>query len=1066
MMQLLTVEAINLDNQLRSAAPQEMKKGRALYLGKEVLVDHVDARSARLTVAEAPGSQALCRVAIGLNGNQVTSSCTCNHAYPWTLCRHRVAGLLELVEYLTDHPPSIWKAVLSQAAQAPTRKTSSGPQKIIVFSLQAHGGSWRVTPYALLAKYFSDEALGDRKAFAAIVESELLGAQATPIRSRPNPQTYRAASADDVAAATLALGGNSYEYSYGYSYAPSISEALLAFLPHCFVFYGTLNDPLKKLIDVPADPARLALAVEETADGLRVATTLLLGERRIKLSPRKIKTVVRNPLWLLIDTTTLVQVEDAAAVQTLVEHPQLIIPRDERDEFFDNYLVPLADALPLSGPAIRWEQVEAEPTPRLYLSEAAGDMQAALRFAYGAYELPYEKTPPDTVTKRAATSDATLARIQRRPEDEQQAYSALSSFGLKRGLEPGSFLLRKGVDTVDFLLQHVPKLTANGYEIFGEENLTTAKVNRNKPTISFNVSSGIDWFDLNGVVNFGEIAVALKDIRRAVRKKERYIKLADGSIGAIPPEWVERYRHLFALGDDVGDGLRLGNHHLTLIDQLLGEADRVAADAQFEERRQKLRSFETIAARPLPPGFVGELRSYQKAGYDWLHFLHEYGFGGCLADDMGTGKTIQTLAFLWSLRASGHAHHADLLVVPRSLIFNWQREAQRFTPELKIQVHADQTRVRDTAAFAGADLILTTYGVMRRDIEVLREYPFHYIVLDESQAIKNPAGETSKAARLLKGEHRLCLTGTPVENSTSELWSQFAFLNPGLLGNLDYFREEFVTPIERKKNPDAATFLRKLVYPFILRRTKEQVAKDLPPRTERVLMAEMEPPQRALYVQQRDLYRAKLLGLIEDEGMGNARMQILEGLLRLRQLSNHPRLVDQEYDGPSAKFELLWETLDTLRAEGHKALVFSQFVQMLSLVREELDAQGIPYAYLDGQTRDREAVVERFQTDPSLPFFLISLKAGGVGLNLTAADYVIHIDPWWNPAAEQQASDRSHRIGQDKPVFVYKLVLRDTVEEKILQLQEHKRALVDQLISPEGGVFKSLTREDVEALFT
>ena len=328
---------------------------------------------------------------------------------------------------------------------------------------------------------------------------------------------------------------------------------------------------------------------------------------------------------------------------------------------------------------------------------------------------------------------------------------------------------------------------------------------------------------------------------------------------------------------------------------------------------------------------------------------------------------------------------------------------------------------------------------MLRDIEILRNYRFHYVLLDESQAIKNPVAQSAKAARLLNADHRLVLTGTPVENSTYELWSQFAFLNPGLLGNMEYFKEEFGTPIEKHGEEQAAQFLRKMVYPFILRRTKDQVAPELPPRTERMLFSDMEPAQRKLYNRTRDYYRGVLLGMIEQEGMNDARMKILEGLLRLRQICNHPKLMDLQFHGESAKFELLIETLETLRAEGHKALVFSQFVEMLKLVRREMDLRHIPYTYLDGQTHNRQERVDTFQNDPKIPFFLISLKAGGVGLNLTAADYVIHIDPWWNPAVEMQATDRTHRIGQEKPVFVYKLIVRDSVEEKILQLQERKR---------------------------
>jgi non-specific serine/threonine protein kinase len=491
----------------------------------------------------------------------------------------------------------------------------------------------------------------------------------------------------------------------------------------------------------------------------------------------------------------------------------------------------------------------------------------------------------------------------------------------------------------------------------------------------------------------------------------------------------------------------------------------VEAAREFQERRERLRAFEQIVPQPLPQGFRGELRPYQKAGVDWLHFLHQYHFGGVLADDMGLGKTVQALVFLQSLKERGEAKRASLLVVPKSLLVNWQREAARFTPELRILEFTGAGRQKDPSIFDEYDIVLTTYGTMLRDVEFLRTYRFHYVILDESQAIKNPLAKTARAARLLNADHRLVMTGTPVENTTFELWSQFAFLNPGLLGSLESFKENFATPIESRGDEEAASTLRKLVYPFILRRTKAQVAPELPPRTERTLYVELEPAQRKLYNRLRDRYRAELLGLIETRGIQNARMKILEGLLRLRQVCIHPGLVEPTYREDAAKFELLFEMLETLRAENHKALVYSQFVEVLKRVRAGLEERGIAYAYLDGQTRDRHAQVDRFQSDPAVPFFLLSLKAGGVGLNLTAADYVIQLDPWWNPAVEMQAADRAHRIGQDKPVFIYKIIARETVEEKILQLQEKKRGLVEQLITTEESFFKSLTREDVEVLF-
>jgi len=721
--------------------------------------------------------------------------------------------------------------------------------------------------------------------------------------------------------------------------------------------------------------------------------------------------------------------------------------------------------------------VEAAPVKRLYLTDedsdtGSGELQVHLRFGYYDYEVPYEAHHPAITIRRKPESESwTLMRIHRQPELEEEIYRSVSSasHGIKRGgatLPANVFVLRSRVHPIDFLMRNVPRLASEGFETYGEEKLKSARVNRNKPTLSITVSSGIDWFDLHAEIKFGDVETTIQEVRKALRKKEHYVKLADGTIGEIPDEWIERYKHLFGLGEQTDEGVRLSNHHLTLVDQLLAEADRAKADPEFDRRKKRLLDFEGIQNRELPAGFTGELRHYQKAGYDWLHFLHEYEFGGCLADDMGLGKTVEALAFLLSLKESGHAQAANLLVLPRSLLINWQREAARFAPELKVHIHHGAGRKMDISEFSKYDLVLTTYGTMLRDIEKLREYKFHYVVLDESQAIKNPLAKTSKAARLLRSAHRLVLTGTPVENTTFELWSQFAFLNPGLLGNLEYFKREFGNPIEKQGDEDTSRFLRKMVYPFILRRTKAQVAPELPPRTERIIYSDMEPAQRKFYNKTRDYYRAMLMGVIEEQGMNHARKQVLEGLLRLRQICNHPKLVKENFRGKSAKFLLLLETLEKLQAEGHKALVFSQFVQMLKLVRAEMDAAKIPYVYLDGRTRKRQERVDRFQSDPDIPFFLISLRAGGVGLNLTAADYVIHIDPWWNPAVEMQATDRTHRIGQDKPVFVYKLIARNSVEEKILELQNRKKKDVEQLISTESSFFKNLSTEDVRVLFS
>jgi non-specific serine/threonine protein kinase len=1063
MINILTAEMLNEEHLARTTPAQNMEHGRADFEQGCATIESVQGPTARLLVRDHRNNHPY-QVMIWMNSNQVALTCTCRENYMWYACRHRVAAFLALREHLKVHPPKIWKAVLEQATQGAERRVSTNYAPII-FSLQQHSGHWSVVPVSLATRFFTPEQLGDHAAIAKVIEEQNLSWQAKPIKSRISRRSYPNATDGEVAAANLALGNPYAMYGYSYGREGSYYEAVLSFLPGCLVYTGEASDPLQERIDVLASVGEIEAALAQRSKGLKITTQVVAEGRTLPLRKRTTAVVIADPLWLLIDNT-LVQVRAPGGLASaLLDYPELTIPVADQDDFLENHLLPLTEHISLRGDLVTWEDVDVDPSPRLYLSESGPDLQAELRFGYGEYELPYDKRLLELSTRRKPGT-TTLARIKRRPQLEQAAWQNLSSFGLKRGPSPSIFLLRKTTQPIDFLLHQVPRLAEAGYTVFGEEALTSARINRNKPTISFNVNSGIDWFDVRAVISYGDLSVSLKELRQAIKKREKYVKLADGTIGALPEDWIARYRHMLGLGEETKDGqLRFSSAQITMLDQLLAEADRAQTDKEFERRREKLRGFEQIEPRPLPEGFVGELRPYQKFGYDWLHFLREYGFGGCLADDMGVGKTIQALAFLQSLYEQEPALPATLLVMPRSLLFNWQREAERFTPNLKLYVHADQGRTDDSDQFGAHNLVLTTYGTMLRDVQLLRKYEFHYILLDESQAIKNPLAETSKAARLLRGRNRLVLTGTPIENSTAELWSQFAFLNPGLLGNIDYFREEFVNPIERQQNSETAQFLRKMVFPFILRRTKDQVAADLPPRTERVIVSEMEPAQRKLYNKQRDYYRALLLGLIDDS-INDARMKILEGLLRLRQICNHPQLVDPKFKGPSGKFELLIETLDTLRAEGHRALVFSQFVQMLSIVRAALDERAIPYTYLDGQTRDRQGAVDRFQNDDSVPFFLISLKAGGVGLNLTAADYVIHIDPWWNPAVEMQATDRTHRIGQDKPVFVYKLVVKDSVEEKILQLQEHKRALVEQVIGAEGGVFKSLTREDIEVLFT
>ena len=584
------------------------------------------------------------------------------------------------------------------------------------------------------------------------------------------------------------------------------------------------------------------------------------------------------------------------------------------------------------------------------------------------------------------------------------------------------------------------------------------------------VRSGIDWFELDAGVRFGDVEVSLSELLEARRAGATSILLPDGTHGVLPLDWLARLGPLTAGGRLVGGAIRYRSSQVALLDALLDSVPEANVDATFEKARAELRTFERVSPMNPGPEFAGTLREYQREGLGWLDFLRRFGLGGCLADDMGLGKTVQVLALLDALRESPEEpRRPSIVVVPRSLVFNWMREAERFVPRLRVLDFTGSSRRIDAIDPATVDVVITTYGTLRRDAAALAQIPFDYAVLDEAQAIKNPASAAAKAARLLDANHRLAMTGTPIENRLEELWSLFEFLNPGMLGSASAF-SELVRLTEMEELPATAPsaqrdLLARALRPVILRRTKQQVARDLPPRSEQTLRVVLEGEQRDFYDGLLASYRRSILEEVDRSGIGKARMHILEALLRLRQAACHPGLVDPRMrDAPSAKLDALIPRLEELTEQGHKALVFSQFTSFLALVRARLDAAGIPYEYLDGQVRDRQVRVDRFQSDPACPLFLISLKAGGHGLNLTAADYVFLLDPWWNPAVEAQAIDRAHRIGQARSVIATRLVARGTVEEKIIELQASKRALADAILGQDQGVLAGIGREELEVL--
>jgi len=596
---------------------------------------------------------------------------------------------------------------------------------------------------------------------------------------------------------------------------------------------------------------------------------------------------------------------------------------------------------------------------------------------------------------------------------------------------------------------------------FGWHVEAEGKAFRRAGSARVDVSSGIDWFELRAEVDYGDATVSLPVLLEALRRGDTMVPLGDGSFGLLPEEWLQRFAPLAGLGTKQEGHLCFRRNQAGLLDALLAAQAEVRVDEMFDRVRQGLRSFQGVRAVAQPKGFVGQLRDYQREGVGWMEFLREFGFGGCLADDMGVGKTAQVLAMLESRRAEGKG--PSLVVAPKSLMFNWRAEAARFTPRLRVLEHTGLTR--DAELIAKHDLVLSTYGTLLRDVPQLAGIMFDYVVLDEAQAIKNASTASAKAVRLLRGEHRLALSGTPVENHLGELWSLFEFLNPGMLGEAKVLK--LAGGLARNPGEEARRLLGQALRPFILRRTKQQVARELPSKTEQTIFCELDACERERYDELRKHYRDSLLKKVQTQGLGRSKMQLLEALLRLRQAACHPGLLDPKRVGdPSAKLDLLMEQLADLREEGHQALVFSQFTSLLAIVRSRLESASVKYEYLDGKTRDRQARVDAFQNDKQCSVFLISLKAGGLGLNLTAAEYVFLLDPWWNPAVEAQAVDRAHRIGQTRPVFAYRLIARDTVEEKVLELQKTKRELADAILGEDNSLIRDLKREDLELLLS
>lgn len=778
-----------------------------------------------------------------------------------------------------------------------------------------------------------------------------------------------------------------------------------------------------------------------------------------------------NP-GLLLHNGTLHAVDSYAEIQLIEQFlpdGKLEIPASEWNSFLEHQVMEWSQLLHVHFADELVDRLEGiKPSYQLYLQEREQILMFQPAFSYNGTNIKWGFFG-DVIKPQ----DGKVKIIHRSEEAEEQFVNHLRMMHTDMRQHPKEYFLylpASGVLANNWFFRFIDEMKEWKVELFGYEGLKSLRINTNKPQTRVQVSSGIDWFDAQVEVVFGDQTVTIAEVKRALAQKINYVKLNDGTLGMLPEEWLKKYSLLIKMGEAKNGKLRLKKYHFSALDELLAEVDEEALQHELEEKKERLAEIISNDYSRLtpPPQLHATLRPYQQAGFQWLTFLNEAGWGGILADDMGLGKTVQTLAYLQHYK-NQNEDARFLVVCPTTLMYNWENEIKKFTPGLRQYIHHGPKRTTSPRTFNSYDVVITTYGTMRSDIKMFNAYEFDYAILDESQAIKNPQSQVAKASLLINAKHRLALSGTPVQNNTFDLYAQMNFLNPGMLGSREFFMNEFATPIDKFQEDEVKQQLRKLTYPFMLRRTKEQVAKDLPEKTETILYCEMGREQRKIYDAYRNTYKDQILGMIDERGIERSQMHILSGLTKLRQICDSPAIIreEEQFGNYSVKLdELVREIKENVG--NHKALIFSQFLGMLALIRQELEKMNIPYSYFDGSTSttEREKAIHQFQNEPDCRVFLISLKAGGIGLNLTAADYVYIVDPWWNPAVEQQAIDRTHRIGQTKNIFAYRLICKDTIEEKMLILQERKRALANELVADDNAFLKRLTREDIAYLLS
>ena len=862
------------------------------------------------------------------------------------------------------------------------------------------------------------------------------------------------------------------------------------------------GEPMGSKINFYNEPATPLFHFRRDEEGMNYFVTIKHRGEKVHFCDPDSELLISQPAWLLTPNQLLffgANVE-GKKIKPFLKKKFIHIDPHQEAAYMQKFVGPLLenhDVYAL-GFDIVTDQLEVQPL--LKLTSSWENPHLVLYMKYGDWVFPYHVNKKVNVRLEEKEGTYTFHRIKRLYSVEKQKIDSLKELGLLQtngSLFTLQDLETESIDIVSWINENRGALERSGFEIQQEEGTTQYYLGGIQLLVT--VKNGIDWFDVHAVVKFDEFEIPFIKLRKHILDKKREYVLPNGKVVILPAEWFTQFAQIVNLADVHDEAYRVRNIHVSLLadlDEYLNEAPPTPDWTEALHRG-------TIPPVDLPTGFIGELRNYQMEGYSWIRFMQQNRFGALLADDMGLGKTIQTLAQLQVLameyraeRASGKPmvansageakqgpdsilatdgkplppeamHHGPIVIIaPKSLLYNWMSESAKFCPELKTLLYSGLSRQKLITNFDKIDLVVMSYGTMRNDVEILRNYRFNCIVLDESQAIKNPSSQTSRALLKLQSKSRIALTGTPIENTLLDIWSQMNFLNPGLLGSYTYFEKQFIRPIEKGANPQKTEELRKLIDPFVLRRTKKQVMKELPPKIEKVHFCEMSAEQSELYETVKNQYRNEILNHVTELGISKSRLKIFNGLMHLRQIALNPSLKDVNYDGGSGKDDEIMRMLLRAVANGHKVLFFSQFVGYLKVFEEMFEQQGVEYCYLDGSMdeKERQVQIDLFQNDDKKRVFLLRLRAGISGLNLTAADYVFLADPWWNPFTLKQAEDRAHRIGQDKPVFSYKFITKDTIEEKILALQAKKAALAESVIPDEDSILSSLNLEELEDL--